>query len=326
MIEVITSGPLMTVQDLGRPEARRYGVSPGGALDSFALTVANQLVGNPPNSAGIEITAGSAALRFHIPITIALAGGDLGARLDQQPIPTWCAVRAWPGATLSLNGRRGAWGGRCYLAVAGGIQVPSLLGSRSTDLAGGFGGLHGRPLHPGDQLPLRRPGTGIIPVTGRHWPSSLRPAYCATPTLRFIPGPHSEHFTPDTLDRLGRATLRVSTTSNRMGYRLDGVHLHYQHMTSILSLGVVPGTIQVPPDGTPIMLMADAQTSGGYPIIGVLLSADMPLAAQLLPGDTLHLAPTSLNTAYDALLEQARMLAHNPEHDEGDLLATLAGG
>ncbi|WP_129627050.1 biotin-dependent carboxyltransferase family protein [Candidatus Oscillochloris fontis] len=325
MIEIITSGPLMTIQDLGRPEARRYGVSPGGALDPFALTVANQLVGNPPDTAGIEITAGGAALRFSVPITIALAGGDLGARLNEQPITTWSALRAWPGATLHVAGRRDGWGGRCYLAVAGGIVVPSILGSRSTDLAGGFGGLHGRPLHPGDQLPLRRPGTGIIPVAGRHWPTTLRPAYTPTPTLRFIPGPHTECFPPDALERLRLATLRVSATSNRMGYRLEGVQLAYQHMTSILSLGVVPGTIQVPPDGNPIILMADAQTSGGYPILGVLISADMPLAAQLLPGDMLRLAPTSLDIAYDALREQAQMLAHNPEHDEGDLLATLAG-
>ncbi len=201
-----------------------------------------------------------------------------------------------------------------------------VLGSRSTDLAGGFGGLHGRPLHPGDHLPLRRPGTGIIPVAGRHWPAHVRPPYGATPTLRFIPGPHSDYFAPSTLEQLTHALLRVSVTSNRMGYRLEGVQLHYQHMISILSLGVVPGTIQVPPDGTPIMLMADAQATGGYPIIGVLISADMPLAAQLLPGDTFRLAPTSLDVAYDALLEQTQMLAHSPDQDEGDFLASLAGG
>jgi allophanate hydrolase subunit 2 len=145
-IEILAAGPLMTVQDLGRPGARRYGVSPGGALDTFALAAANRLVGNPPAAAGLEITAGGAALRLRRPALIALAGGDLAASLDGRPIPLWTAVLADAGATLGLAGRRGAWGARAYLAVAGGVDVPPALGARATDLAGGFGGLEGRAL------------------------------------------------------------------------------------------------------------------------------------------------------------------------------------
>ncbi len=175
MIEVISAGPLMTVQDLGRPGARRYGVSPGGALDPFALAAANQLVGNPPGAAGVEITAGGADLRIQRTATIALAGADLGASLDGRPIPLWTAVRVDAGATLRLAGRRQDWGGRAYLAAAGGVDVPPVLGSRSTDLAGGFGGLDGRALRAGDLLPLGSAPPALHPA-GRPALAEVRPA------------------------------------------------------------------------------------------------------------------------------------------------------
>ncbi len=325
MIEVLAAGPLMTVQDLGRPGARRYGVSPGGALDAFALAAANRLVGNPPAAAGLEITAGGAALRLRRPAIIALAGGDLGASLDGRPIPLWAAILADAGATLRLSGRRAAGGARAYLAVAGGVDVPVVLGARATDLAGGFGGVAGRPLRAGDLLPVGAARAGLVPAIGQRWPDAARPAYAAEPTLRFIPGPHLACFAPDALESLVAAHLRVSATSNRMGYRLEGLRLSYARPCSLSSLGVVSGAIQVPPDGVPILLMADAQTTGGYPLVGVLISADLPLAAQLLPGDGLRLVPTALDVAQAALRAQADALAAGPESNEGDLLAALAG-
>ncbi|MBX0326983.1 biotin-dependent carboxyltransferase family protein [Oscillochloris sp. ZM17-4] len=325
-IEIISAGPLMTVQDIGRPGARRYGVSPGGALDPFALAAANELVGNPLAAAGVEITAGGARLLMQRSMIIALAGADLGARLDGRPIPLWTAVFVSAGATLTLEGRRHAWGARAYLAVAGGVGVPLVLGSRATDLAGGFGGMDGRPLRASDQLPLGDTAASLVPLIGQRWPESARPPYCAEPRLRIIPGPHLECFASDALSTLAAATLRVSDTSNRMGYRLEGLRLPYARPCSLPSLGVIPGTIQVPPDGAPILLMADAQTTGGYPVIGALISADMPLAAQLLPGDTLRMRPTTLDEAYDALGAQAAALSRRPDPGEGDLLAALAGG
>jgi allophanate hydrolase subunit 2 len=200
-----------------------------------------------------------------------------------------------------------------------------MLGSRATNLAGGFGGLVGRALHAGDRLPLGVPAHRLLPAVGQRWPEAARPAYAAEPALRIIPGPHLECFTPDALEQLAAARLRISATSNRMGYRLEGLHLPYARPCSLPSLGVVPGTIQVPPDGAPILLMADAQTTGGYPVIGALISADLPLAAQLLPGDGLRFAPTSLPEAAAALRAQAAALAGGPCYDEGDLLAALAG-
>ncbi len=324
-IEVLAAGPLMTVQDLGRPGARRYGVSPSGALDAFALAAANRLVGNPPAAAGIEITVGGAALRLRGPAMIAVAGGDLGIRLDDRPIPLWTATLADAGATLHVAGRRSAWGARAYLAIAGGVDVPIVLGSRATDLAGRFGGLDGRTLRAGDVLPVGTAPGQLVPIVGQHWSESARPAYAADPILRIIPGPHREYFALDVLAALTAAHLRVSAISNRMGYRLEGLHLPYARPCSLPSFGVVFGSIQVPPDGTPILLMADAQTTGGYPVIGTLISADQPLAAQLLPGDSLRLTATTLSEAYVALRTQAAALARSPESSEGDLLAALAG-
>ncbi len=318
-------GPLLTVQDLGRPGARRYGVPRGGAMDLFALAAANRLVGNPAGAAALELTAGGVELRLGRAAMLALTGADLGATLDGRPLPSWTAVRAPAGSRLRLAGRKGGWGARAYLAFAGGIGVPAVLGSRATDLAGGFGGLDGRPLRAGDRLPLDAPSPMAALSAGARWPDALRPPYGPTPSLRLIPGPHLGCFAPDALAALGAATLRVSATSNRMGYRLEGLSLPHLRPSSLPSLGVGPGVVQVPPDGAPILLMADAQTTGGYPVIGAVAGADLPLAAQLLPGDTLRLVPTSLDEALAARRAQAAALTYAPEGDEGDLLAGLAG-
>lgn len=325
MIEIIAPGPLLTVQDLGRPTARRYGVPPGGAMDPFALAAANRLVANPPGAAGLELTAGGAELRLARPAILALAGGDLGATLDGRPLPLWTAVRADAGARLRLAGRPGPWGARAYLAIAGGLAVPPVLGSRSTDLAGAFGGLEGRRLRAGDRLPVGPPAPLAGLLVGARWPEPLRPPYGPRPALRLLPGPHLGCFAPGALAALEGATLRISATSNRMGYRLEGLALAYARPCSLPSLGVVPGTVQVPPDGAPILLMADAQTTGGYPVIGVVAAADLPLAAQLLPGDELRLAPASLAAALAARRAQAEALSHALDGDEGDLLAGMAG-
>lgn len=325
MIVVIAPGPLMTVQDLGRPAARRLGVPQGGAMDAFALAAANRLVGNPPGAAGLEITAGGAELALARPARLALAGGDLGATLDGRPLPLWTSVLADAGARLRLAGRRGAWGARAYLAVAGGVDVPIVLGSRGTDLGGAFGGLGGRPLRPGDALPVGPEQPGAAAGLGLRWPAPLRPPYGPAPALRLLPGPHLACFAPDALGLLAAAPLRVSVTSNRMGYRLEGALLPHARPCSLPSLGVVPGTVQVPPDGAPILLMADAQTTGGYPVVGVVVAADLPLAAQLLPGDALRLAPCGLDEALAARRALAEALAAAPEGDDGELLAALAG-
>ncbi|MFV9507297.1 MAG: biotin-dependent carboxyltransferase family protein [Oscillochloridaceae bacterium umkhey_bin13] len=296
-LHIIQPGALTTVQDAGRQAAVRFGVPRGGAMDQFALVAANRLVGNPPDAAVLELTAGGASLvslRFQ---ALALTGADLGATLNGRAVRPWTTVLTRPGDRLQLAMRQEAWGARAYLAVSGGLATPPVLGSRSTNLASGFGGLAGRSLRAGDQLVAAPPWCEPQRVVGRTWPVDQRPAYGSCPSLRFVPGPHAPLFDPACFAPQALPPLTVAMSSNRMGYRLEGCHLPTLQPLSLASLGVIPGVIQVPPDGSPILLMADAQTTGGYPIFGVVIAADLPLAAQLLPGDQLRLEPITVEAA-----------------------------
>lgn len=324
MIEIVYPGPLATVQDLGRSGAQIYGVPTGGAMDMFAIQVANLLVGNSPNAAAIELTA-SGELRFLAPTIFALAGADLAATLDGRPTPIWSAAYAPTGAQLRLAGRRGSWGARAYLALAGGIDVPLVLGARGTSLVGGFGGHNGRPLARGDQLSGQAAGPITPELLARHWPAAHRPPYHAAATLRLLPGPHLGLLEPAALATLLASEYYVSATANRQGYRLEGPRLSHAGQASIASLGVVPGVIQIPPDGQPILLMADAQTTGGYPIVGCVISADLPLAAQLLPGDRLRFAELSIDEALSARAQLHSWLAAGVAYDQTVLSLALMG-
>lgn len=301
-LRVLSGGVLTTVQDQGRHAARRYGVPQSGALDLIALLLANRLLDNPLDAAALEITAGGAMFEVLAPALLAITGGDLGALLDDEPLPLWTVLFVRPGAQIRFVGRRQAWGARAYLAIAGGFDLPSILGSRSTYLAGGFGGFAGRALRFGDLLASAVP-PDPLPLAGRSCPIAARPPYSVEPTLRLLPGPHLDRFTPDALDLLLTQPFTVSASANRMGYRLDGPALRYAAPGSLPSLGVLPGVIQVPPDGNPILLMADAQTTGGYPILGVVIAPDLSLAAQLLPGDRLRFRQTTLDEAIMARRE-----------------------
>jgi biotin-dependent carboxylase-like uncharacterized protein len=324
-LRVHSAGLLTTIQDLGRPGMQRYGVPISGAMDTFALAAANRLVGNSFDAAALEITSGGAIFELLAPTLLAVAGAHLRATLNDQPLPLWTAVLAPRGALLRFTARHGGWGARAYLALAGGIGAPVVLGSRSTYLPGSFGGMDGRPLRAGDQLGTGQSCADPQRLAGQRWPEHARPPYSATPTLRMIPGPHSDCFSADALDQPGVTPLRVSQTSNRMGYRLEGVTLRYTRPCSLPSLGVLPGAIQVPPDGTPILLMADAQTTGGYPIIGVVIGPDLPLAAQLLPGDALRCMPISIAAAVHARATWQAQLATPLETDAAVAALAWAG-
>lgn len=315
---------LVTVQDLGRPAALRYGVPLGGAMDRFALEIANRLVGNTPDAAALEITAGGAAFTVLAPTLLAITGADLGATLDDRPLDPWTATLARAGSELRLPGRRGPTGARSYLALAGGVVVPLLLGSASTCLSGGFGGLAGRPLRAGDLIACAAGPLDPLRLAGLRWPGAARPHYRAEPVLRLLPGPHLDCFAEDALALLAQP-LRIGAQSNRMGYRLEGASIRYARPCSLPSFGVVPGAVQVPPDGQPILLMADAQPTGGYPLIGVVIGPDLPLAAQLLPGDRLRFVVTTLAEARTARLEAERWRDQRPAVDESLALLAWAG-
>ncbi|MGH8657880.1 MAG: biotin-dependent carboxyltransferase family protein [Gammaproteobacteria bacterium] len=288
MIAVIRAGLLTTVQDLGRRGYRQLGVGQGGALDPLALTVGNRLVGNEANTAALEITVGSVVrLSFYRSASIALTGADVSADLDGERVWHGWRTPAREGQILTLAAPRS--GMRAYLAIAGGIDVPPVLGSRSTDLNAGFGGLAGRALQDGDSLPLG----SATPPTGRQ--GLKLPEW--DPFVRAMPGPEYDGFKREAQQALWQTEWKVSAQSNRMGYRLLGPALTYANPGELLSHAVLPGTVQVPPNGQPIVLLADAQTTGGYPRIATVIEADLWKLAQVRLGATFRLVACTLATA-----------------------------
>lgn len=306
--EVLTGGVQATVQDAGRPGYGALGVPRAGAMDRFALAAANLSAGNAPDAAAIEIALGGLALRFLRSCRIAIAGADLDAQLDGAALVNWSSHMVAAGARLRFNGRiRGV---RAYLAIEGGITVAPVLGSRSTYLPGGWGGFEGRALRARDVLAASLPPPTTLNFRLR---PEQRPAYSAFPTIRCIVGPHIEAFNVAATGRFFDATYRLSLACDRMGYRLEGPALASSEQ-ALPSAGVVSGCIQIPPDGQPIVLMADAQTTGGYPILATVIGPDLSLLAQLLPGDKVRFQPiTPERATIIARAQHAVLFDHTAE-------------
>lgn len=314
VFDVLAGGLLTTVQDT-RARARfgRFGVAAGGALDVVAAALANRLVGNADDAALLEITLVGPRLRALRATTVGIAGADLGLTVDGWPVAPGWSVAVRHGATIAFHERR--HGARAYLAVAGGLDVPLVLGSRSTDLAGGFGGLGGRALAAGDQLAAFLVPDGPARA-GHHAEHDL----ALDQPVRVVPGPHRRLFPRDALARLVGTTWRLAPESNRMGARLEGPPLPPRR-ADVPSLGLPTGAIQVPGDGRPIVLLADRQPTGGYPVLAVVIRADLPLLAQRAPGETVRFALTTLAEA-----RRAKRCPPPPEGDDlGWQLARLAG-
>jgi biotin-dependent carboxylase-like uncharacterized protein len=291
VIKIIRAGRLNSVQDMGREHFRHLGICQSGALDRTALSIANMLVGNPCEAAAIEFTLGPCELQFMSDCRIALGGADFGATLNERPLPPWWSVRVRAGQTLRLNAAR--HGMRGYLAVAGGFNSAQQLGSRSTDLQARFGGHGGRPLTEGDSLTachLKNADAAIhtAPSFGVRAPSWYNAHDSKPLQIRVIPGPEYDSFTATAQRAFWDGTWTLTTQSNRMGFRPSGPELKIKKSHDLLSHGVLPGVIQVPPAGQPIVLMADAQTTGGYPKIGVVIGADLAKLAQLRFNRTLR--------------------------------------
>lgn len=296
MLEVLDPGLLTTVQDAGRSGWARYGVPPSGPLDTAAFAAANALVGNPPTAAALEITLAGPVLRAERECLIAVCGAEFELWVGTLPAPTWHAVYVRAGRIITFGMRRS--GARAYLAVSGGIALPPFLGSLATYLPGGFGGLDGRALRAGDRLPLG--GTiarDWMQRAGRVWPVDRRPPYTTQPTLRVVLGPQDDYFTAEGVATFLNSAYQLTPEADRMGARLQGPPIAHRGPTGIVSDGVVVGSVQVPPDGQPIVMLADHQTTGGYPKIATVLRADLPLLAQCLPGDRIRFAAVTLAEA-----------------------------
>jgi antagonist of KipI len=301
MLRVRKPGLLTTVQDLGRPNAMSAGVPPGGAMDRFAHSAANLLAGNEEGAATLECTVSGPALVALQPCLVAITGADFDPLVNGRPAPMWTSVILGPDDQLSFAGRRS--GARAYIAVAGGIAGDRWLGSFSTNLLAQRGGFHGRPLIAGDVIAVASPPAGraqgasqSAPAIPRHQLNrDLRPAY-ADHMLPAIAGPHITRLPAESRKALFGSAYTVGRDADRMGYRLEGHSLDASG-DELLSFGLVAGALQVPRSGQPILLMADHQTAGGYPVVATLAGAAMPIAAQLLPGDELSFVEVSIEAA-----------------------------
>ena len=303
-IEVERGGLLTTVQDIGRPGHQRYGVPWSGAADPASLIFANRAVGNPDGAAGLECALVGPVLRFREPVLCALGGSDHRAVLhlaggSAWRVPVGTSFLAPKGGVLRFAGPPA--GMRACLAVAGGVEVPKVLGSRATYLTAGFGGFEGRALRAGDRLHLGEPSAGAR--ENRFAPEARRPAEAGTLRLRLSLGPQEDCFTEECLRTLGEQRFTVSNDSNRMGVRLDGPTLaHRPGQKEIVSDANPHGTIQVPPSGRPIVMGADQGTTGGYPKIGSVVAPDLARLAHALPGTGVRLEIVSLEEARDLTL------------------------
>jgi len=299
-IEVLRPGAFSTIQDLGRFGWAHLGISPAGAADPLSLRIANRLVGNEDNAAGIEMTLTGATFRFRCPCTIALTGACIGT----DSVPTFEPVEMRAGSELECAHLRE--GARSYLAVAGGVQVPRLLGSAATLFAAGCGGFEGRPLRRGD---IVEAGNSVRRCSHVVDPARLRALARRRTTIRVSRGRHHHRFGADAISQFYAATYRVTTQSNRMGLRLEGEPVRLSGMDELLTEGVSLGAIQIPPSGQPIVLFVDQQTTGGYPVLANIISADLHRVGQLQPGDNVRFELVSIPHALQELREQERELA-----------------
>ncbi len=313
---VARAGPMTTVQDLGRAGHRAIGVGLSGALDSFGARVANLLVGNDEVAAVIEISLGNFRIRFNDERLLAWCGGSFEVLLAGEEIPTGHVFFVAAGDEITIANPK--LGCRAWLAISGGVDVPLVLNSRSMDLRAGFGGFEGRALRDGDELRLFDTTLGSRPCletlrqtrcsdwsAPREWTNPTTPH----PSLRVTRGADWTRFDSTAQQALFGEVFSVTPDADRMGVRFDGPELKRREAGDLLSEAVAPGTIQVPPNGKPILLLGDCQTIGGYPKIAHVITVDLPVAAQLRPGDEVRFRETSMTEAHSLLVQRESDLA-----------------
>lgn len=302
MIEITSTTPLATVQDLGRFGSLGYGVGTSGAMDVLSLQLGNLLLGNPLGAAAIEIPLFPFEIRFVEDCTFALTGAACGAQLDGQRLPPNWVAHGYKGQVLSLT--YPSTGSRVYLCLSGGVDVPKVLGSRSTQLRGEFGGWKGRALECGDVLPAGRLGhAGRADLGVESAASALPLMWEGKPAIRVLPAAEYDCFSEETQAAFFSGEWKITTQSNRYGYRMEGEPLLPKQPLEIRSHGIVPGVIQVPHGGQPIVQMRDAQPSGGYPKFATVIEADLWRLGQAAIGSKVRFIACSYEDALQALAE-----------------------
>lgn len=300
VLHIKDAGPMMTVQDLGRVGLSRFGVSGAGPMDPPSLRMANRLVGNAESDAGLEFAQVGGTFVVDAPVRFAVTGASVGMTIDGKPVHAWESHHLLPGQTLRIGAVVNAvWG---YLAISGGIDTPPVLGARTTHLRTGLGGFDGRRLAAGDGLPLG--ASGHAPLLALRQPLA-RPRG----PFRIVPGPQADHFDASAWKIFLEEPFRIATHRDRMAQMLDGPAISAFAGHDIISDGTVAGSIQVPSSGRPIVLMAERQTTGGYPKIATVASVDLPRMAQAMTGSFVHFRVITRDEAEDLLLDQSRVLA-----------------
>jgi len=305
---VLRASSLATVQDLGRVDHRRVGVSAGGALDLFAARVTNLLVGNAEEAALLEISFGGLRLRFNDERTVAWCGGTFPTRIAEREFPAGRPTVVRPGEELKFDSAE--VGARAWIAIAGGIDVPLVLGSRSTDLRSGFGGFEGRALRDGDLLPLGRTARGNADTRLANWsaPVDWTQTAMRNVTLRVVEGSEWDEFVSEAQTAFLKQSFTVTAKTDRMGARLEGTELRRTNQWELTSEAVAPGAVQVANDCQPIVLLGDCQTIGGYPKIAHVITVDLTRAAQLRPNDTVRFQKVSVAEASTLFVGRERDL------------------
>ncbi len=308
VFEVLDGGFFTTVQDLGRYGSQKYGVPISGAMDLFSLKIANLLVRNNIAEAALEITGlGKVKLKFLTHTVIAITGADLGPVIDTSPAPMWKAQRVNRGEVLSFQDAKRGF--RAYLAVTGGIDVPLVLGSRSTYLKANIGGLEGRTLRRGDKISSFLPQISLEKIVCRRLPDEFVPDLTDEVEIGVVMGPQDDYFTEQGIKTFLNSWYEVTTESDRVGYRLEGPIIPHKNKAEIISDAIPQGAIQVPGNGLPIILMADRQVTGGYPKIACVASVDIPRVAQLKPGDKIKFKQMDVKEAHKMLNEESEKLS-----------------
>jgi biotin-dependent carboxylase-like uncharacterized protein len=302
VIRILDAGPQTTVQDLGRTGQMRYGIPPSGPVDRFAFVLANRLVGNADSAAALECTLVGPRFAVTTAVAIAVTGADMPVTVNGQGTPGWTTIALKPGDVVKLGPAR--TGVRSYIGVAGGLDVPLVLGSRSTYLRGRVGGVEGRALGKGDELRVFPSG----PVRSRRVDQRAIPSYAGEPTIRAVLGPQDDRFTAEGLRALFGGRYEVLPQSDRMGSRLSGPRIVHARGHDIVSDGIALGSIQVPGDGQPIVLLVDRQSTGGYTKVATICSCDIWRVGQARPGQSLRFHQIGVGEAHQLLREADTLL------------------
>lgn len=310
-LRVIKPGLLTSIQDLGRKGFQQHGVIVSGAMDGYSLRIANMLVGNEEGEAALEITLMGPTIKVEKNCLISITGGNLTPTIDSKAVPMWKPIYVKEGSILRFEGCKS--GCRAYLTVAGGYAISEVMNSKSTYLRAGIGGYKGRALKADDVLEFNEPSKILGdrefkgPFSFPKWfvnDKEFLPG--GKPLIHFIDGSQYDYFTESSKDSFVEGSFKVSNQSDRMGYRISGPTLELQDNGELLSEAVTNGSVQVPPDGNPIILLADSQTTGGYPKIAQVITADLPLIAQVRPGESIQFSRVNLKEAERLFLQKER--------------------